>query len=70
MSLHAMTLEDYARLYTFRAASMTMARMISPRLDYRVRCADNDLRRHPPGVRKGLGDSLPSSPTFPEGGAA
>lgn len=41
-----MLLEDYARLYTFRAASLTMARMVSPRLSWRVRNAMNDnLRR-------------------------
>ena len=32
-----MTLEDYARAYTFRAATLTMARHISPRLGWRVR---------------------------------
>lgn len=36
-----MTLEDYARLYTFRAATITMARHISPRLGWRVRNAAN-----------------------------
>lgn len=37
-----MTLEDYARLYTFRAATITMARMVSPRLGWRVVKAAND----------------------------
>lgn len=37
-----MTLEDYARLYTLKAASLTMARMISPRLGWRVVKAAND----------------------------
>ncbi len=40
-----MTLEDYARAYTFRAASLTMARFISPRLGWRVRDAANSNSR-------------------------
>ena len=57
-----MTLEDYARAYTFRAATITMARHISPRLGWRVRNAANSNSALPP---RRAGADRPLSPVSP-----
>ena len=45
---------------TFRAASLTMARYISPRLGWRVRNAHNSNRAHSP--REGVATPLSGDP--------
>ena len=58
-----MLLDDYARAYTFRAASLTMARYISPRLGWRVRDAANSNSARFPSPR--AGDERSLSPFIP-----
>ena len=60
-----MTLDDYARAYTFRAASLTMARFISPRLGWRVRNASNDMHRASSNPRVCMGGEVPPLPASP-----
>lgn len=60
-----MTLDDYARLYTFKAASLTMARFVSPRLGWRVRDAANSNCARLASPRAGADRSLsPISPAL------
>lgn len=58
-----MTLDDYARLYTFKAASLTMARFVSPRLGWRVRDAANSNSRALLPAQAGGAVSLSGTPT-------
>lgn len=59
-----MTLDDYARFYAFRAASITMSRHISPRLRFHVLNAANSNSRASLPAQAGADLTL-SSPVGP-----